>query len=102
VKSVGTDDVSEIGFIHTALPGQNRIQRNSLFQSSNGVNLYRCRNLGIGNHRGKKKRVCVSTGRTANPSYSEDNDLIRELYLTLVGSVENKSARESTGAGDLV
>lgn len=46
--------------------------------------------------------MCMTAGRAADSCDGQDKDFIRELYLTLVGTVKNKRAGKSTGTLDLI
>ena len=102
MKSVRTDNGPEIRFIHTALTIQNPNNRKPIFQSSDRIDLYCCRYLGIRHNRGKKKGVGMTTDRTTHSCYSKNNDFILELNLAFIRTIKNERARESTSAGNLV
>lgn len=44
----------------------------------------------------------MTAGRTIHACNSKDKNLIMELYLAFVRTIENETARKATGAGDLI
>ena len=80
METISTDNGTEIGLIYKTLFFQDGAEWSSLLHGRNGIGLDGCRYLGIRDHGGKKKCVCMTTGRAINAGNRKDKDMIPELY----------------------
>ena len=102
METISTDNGTEIGLIYKTLFFQDGAEWSSLLQGRNGIGLDGCRYLGIRDHGGKKKCVCMTTGRAINAGNRKDKDMIPELYPAFVRTIKNKTAGKTASTGNLV
>lgn len=91
MKLVVSEDGFQVIFVNTDLSVQQRGKAGLMFSSNDSTDVQAERDLGIGNHRGKKEGMGVSALFTVDPDDRECDYRISKLDSALINSMTDQA-----------
>lgn len=102
METVVPEDGFQVVFVNPGLVVQQGRKANSLLRSMDDVGMQLQGNLGVGNHGGKKERMCVAALFAVYPNDRECDYRISKLDTTLIDAMTDQTPGMSTSAWNMI